>query len=204
MKKFVITIGREFGCNASEVGRKLAAKLGVKFYEKELVEKVAEFMNKNEATIFNPDKKQSKTDQIKYYVNEFNYGATSKYFSSNAVEAQAHVIRQLANQESCIMFGRCADFFLADYDNTINVFLYAPFAYRQQHVSSAYNLTYKDSAKLIKKIDKMRHNWYKYVTGHGRGERTGRDIMINMEKFSVDKVVELICHVLEMNQNGQS
>jgi len=196
MKRFVITIGREFGCNASEVGRKLASKFNVKFYEKELVEKAAAYMNMDETSIFNPDRKKSDKDLMHHFINEFDYGVTNKYFSATAVEAQAFVIRNIANTENCVMFGRCADFFLADYDFALNVFLYAPFSFRQQHVCSAYNLTCKDAGKLIKKIDKKRHNWYKYVTGHGRGERTGRDLMINMEKFNVDEAVELIANAV--------
>ena len=201
MKKFVVTIGREFGCSASEVGRKLAAKLGVNFYEKELVEKASIYMNAGENTVFNPDRKKAEKDLMRHFINEFDYGGTGSYFSESAVKAQAFVIRQIANNESCVMFGRCADYFLADYDNALNVFLYAPLAFRQQHVSSAYNLTLKDAQKLIKKIDKMRHNWYKYVTGHGRGARTGRDLLINMETFTLDEAVEIIMGSLILKFN---
>lgn len=201
MKKFVVTIGREFGCSASEVGRKLAAKLDVNFYEKELVERSLVYMGKDNQPIFNPERKKPEKDLMHHFINEFDYGVTGTYYSEAAVKAQAFVIRQIANTESCVMFGRCADYFLADYDNALNVFLYAPFAYRQQHVSSAYNLTLKDSEKLIKKIDKMRHNWYKYVTGHGRGARAGRHLMINMEKFTVDEAVEIIMGSLMLKFN---
>ncbi len=192
MQKFVVTIGREFGCNASEAGRKLASKLGVKFYEKELVERAAIYEGKDESSIFDLDKKKSSKDLMHHYINEFGYGVSSAYFNSNAIEAQSFVIRDIANKESCVMFGRCSDHFLADYDNVLNVFLYAPFEFRLKHVQSAYNLPQKQASMLIKKIDKLRHRWYKYVTGTNRGERTNRHIMINMEQFSTDDAVDLI------------
>lgn len=192
MKRFVITIGREFGCNASEVGRKLAARLGVKFYEKELVEKAAQIAGMDESTLYDLDRKKSDKNLLYHYVNEFGYGVADSYFSEKAVEAQAYVIRDIASRETCVMFGRCADYFLADYENVLNVFLYAPFDFRLQHVSSSYNLTVPESKKLIKKIDRRRNRWYKFVTGKNRGDRTYRHLMLSMEKFSVDDVVGLI------------
>lgn len=194
MKRFVITIGREFGCNASEVGRQLAAKLGVHFYEKELVVKAAALVGIDENAISNPDRK-IKNDinhMADYYVNEFGYGIQSSYFSEKAIEAQAYVIRQIANSESCVMFGRCANYFLSEFNNTLNVFLYAPLEFRIRHVHEAYKLTQIASEKLIKKIDKKRHSYYKYVTGKNRGDRHGRNLMIDMQMFSVEDAVDLI------------
>ena len=90
------------------------------------------------------------------------------------------------------MFGRCADYFLSEFDFTLNVFLYAPDEFRIAHVSSAYNLDEVGAKKLIKKIDRERHNYYKFVTGKNRGDRHGRNLMIDMNMFSLDDVVELI------------
>lgn len=201
MNRFMITIGREFGCNASEVGRKLAARLGIKFYEKELVEKAAEIAGMDESSIYDLDRKNSEKNMLHHYVNEFGYGVANSYFSERAVEAQAYTIRDIASNESCVMFGRCADYFLADYENVLNVFLYAPFDFRLQHVSSSYSLTISEAKKLIKKIDRRRNSWYKYVTGKKRGDRAYRHLMISMEKFSVDDVVELIFSAAKLRFN---
>lgn len=198
MSRFVITIGREFGCNASSVGRKIAAKLNIKFYEKELVEKAAKVAGMDESSIYNIDGKESKKALMQHYVNEFDYGTTSGFYNENAVEAQASVIRDLAQHESCVMFGRCADYFLSDFDNVLNVFLYAPADYRTEHVSNFYNLSVKESKKLIKKIDKLRRKWYKYATGQDREEINNRHLMINMEKFTVDEAVDIIIKTAQM------
>ncbi len=192
MSKFVITIGREFGCNASEVGRELASKLNVKFYEKELVERAAKIVGIDESSIYDIDRKKSEKDLMKHYINEFDYGTANAYYKTEAVAAQAHVIRDIANKESCVMFGRCSDHFLADYENVLNVFLYAPLSFRMAHVSSTYNLTFKNAKKLIKKVDTLRRKWYKFVTGQNREELNARHLMINMEIFSVEEAVEMI------------
>ncbi len=192
MKRFVITIGREFGCNAKEVGRRLAAKLGVKFYDKELASMAATLARIDESSVSNPDRKESEAERLRHYIEEFGYGASAAFYSQQAVEAQAFVIRRIANTESCVMFGRCADYFLSEFDFTLNVFLYAPEEARIAHVSSTYNLEALDARKLLKKIDRKRHDYYKFVTGKNRGDRHGRNLMIDMNMFSVDDAVELI------------
>lgn len=203
MEKFVITIGREFGCNASEVGKKLAEKLDVKFYEKELVEKAVQIAEMNKDAIYSLDSKKAGKDSLHHYVNEFGFGISKPFFTEKAVEAQAYVIRDIASRESCVMFGRCADYFLTDYENVLSVFLYAPLEFRIQHVSNAYGLSKSDSKKLIKKIDKLRHKWYKFVTGKNRGDKSYRDLMLSMEKNSVDDIVDLIASAVKIRFNSQ-
>ncbi|MCR5723570.1 MAG: cytidylate kinase-like family protein [Treponema sp.] len=192
MKRFVITIGREFGCNAGEVGRRLAAKLGVRFYNKELASEAAAIAHIDENLAVTADRSTSEKDRLRFYVDEFGYGASKAFFTQEAVAAQAYVIRRIANSESCVMFGRCADYFLSEFDFTLNVFLYAPEPFRIAHVSSAYSLDVAKAKKLISKIDRERHDYYKFVTGKNRGDRHGRNIMIDMSMFSVDDAVDLI------------
>ncbi|MGN0728881.1 AAA family ATPase [Treponema sp.] len=202
MKKFVITIGREFGCNASGVGRSLASRLGVKFYEKELVDEAAKIAGIDESAIINIDRKSSRSGGgsqfFEQYINEFGYGVSSQFFTESAVEAQGDVIRQIANRESCVMFGRCADYFLSEFGFTLNVFLYAPLEFRTAHVSTAYGLSAESAARLIAKIDRKRHRYYKFITGKNRGDRHGRNLMIDMQQFSVDNAVELIFHAAQL------
>jgi len=189
MKHFVITIGREFGCNAREIGRQLAAKLNVKFYDKELVDLAAQKAGVSEDVFSNADEHPGIMES---FYTEFGYGATRSFYSGRAIDAQAYVIRKIANTESCVMLGRCADYFLQEFGTTLNAFVYAPLSYRIQHISEAYDLTPREAEKMIKKIDKKRHNYYKFVTGHNRGDRHGRNLMIDVEMFGVEGTVELI------------
>lgn len=195
MKRFVITIGREFGCNAGEVGRRLAAKLGVRFYNKELASEAAAIAHIDENLAVNSDRNAFEKEKLRFYVEEFGYGASKAFFTQEAVEAQAFVIRRIANTESCVMFGRCADYFLSEFDFTLNVFLYAPEEFRIRHISSSYALDEAKAKKLLTKIDRERHDYYKFITGKNRGDRHGRNLMIDMNMFSVDDAVDLIYEV---------
>lgn len=189
MANFVITIGREFGCNAREIGQSLAAELGVKFYDKELVERASRLAELSDSV---KHEKSTVPGIVDNFLTEFGYGITPSYFSYKAVEAQAQVIRDIANTESCVMLGRCSNYFLRSFENVLNVFLYAPISYRIEHISQAYQLKTSDAEKLIKKIDKKRHQFYKYVTGGNRGDRNLRDLMIDVKVFGVESSLELI------------
>lgn len=189
MKRYVITIGREFGCNAREIGRQVASRLGIKFYDKELVDLAAQKAGVNYEFFGKADEAAAVKDS---FFTEFGYGASRSFYSGKAVDAQAYVIRKLANTESCVMLGRCADYFLQEFGTTMNAFVYAPINYRIQHISEAYDLTPMEAEKMIKKIDKSRHNYYKFVTGRSRGDRHGRNLMIDVEMFGVEGTVDLI------------
>src|SRR5574344_374113 len=189
MKKIVITLGREFGCNAREIGRQLAAKLGVPFYDRELVERAAARAGISGDLVSKTKGNGTVEDS---FMDEFGYGSTASFFSEKAIEAQGYVIRELANASSCVMLGRCADYFLEEFPRVLHAFVYAPLEYRVRHISECYNLDRRKAEKLITKIDKKRHAYYKYVTGRNRGDRHGRNIMIDVEKFGISGTVNLI------------
>jgi CMP/dCMP kinase len=178
MKKIVITLGREFGCNAREIGRQLAAKLGVTFYDHELVNRAA--------------LRAGISNEIVQTGDDFDYGMDKSFYTEKAIEAQGYVIRDIANHESCVMLGRCSDFFLSEFPSVLNIFVYAPLSFRINHIAEAYNLDKKAAEKLIAKIDSKRHSYYRYVTGRDRGDRHGRNLMIDVEKFGIPGTVELI------------
>lgn len=196
-KKYIVTISREFGCGAREIARNLASELGVHMYDKDLVDLAAARAGVN-TDLF------KKTDEIVVNKNfstlfkEFGYGSTAAFYSDRAIDAQAEVIRDLANKpESCIMFGRCADYVLREYDDTIDFFLYAPESYRVRHIAEGYQLNLTESAKLIKRVDRQRHNYYKYVTGENRGDRYSKTMLLDVEAFGVDGCVEIMKQAIE-------
>lgn len=195
MKRITITIGREFGCNAREIGRQVAAKLGVKFYDKELVDMAAKLAGVS-ASYYAGE--QENGDIQSSFISEFGYGANKAFFSETAISAQGMVIRKIANTESSVMLGRCSDFFLSEFPNILNVFVYAPLPYRIEHISSAYSLSAAQAQKFIKRIDKSRHKYYKHVTGRNRGDRTGRNLMIDVEMFGIEGAVELILNAIKI------
>lgn len=192
MKKFIITISREFGCNAREVARKTAAELDVKFYDKDLVDMAADRAGISRDSFLDSEEMIDKNAER--LIRSFSYGSSTQFYSDKAVKAQVDVIRDLANKRvPAIFFGRCADYVLREYPNHMNVFLYAPVEARIKHMSDAYGLSRLEAEKLIKRIDRQRHNYYKYVTGKNRGDRDNKHLMIDVSEYGTDLTAEMIC-----------
>lgn len=197
MKKYVVTISREFGCGAREIAIKLASHLGIPLYDKELVDMAAEMAGVN-IDVFKDTDEVVVSKNIGALFKEFGYGSTTQFYSEKAIEAQAQVIRNIANKrESCILFGRCADYILREHTDVVDFFLYAPMEYRIEHISNAYGLDKREAAKLIKRIDRQRHNYYKYVTGKNRGDRNGKEMLIDVETFGVEGSVKMMENAIE-------
>ena len=197
MKKYIITISREFGCNAREIGRTLASRLGVPFYDKDLVDLAAEKAGVHRDVIKESDEVMNRKQNRLF--DEFGYGSSTSFFSEKAINAQAEVIREVADQkEACIMFGRCSDYILREYPNVLNFFFYAPMDWKIKHIARTYELTEKNAEKMIKRIDKQRHNYYKYVTGKNRGDRSGKHVMLDVSVFGVEGSVELLTEAVRI------
>ena len=193
--KYVITISREFGCGGREISRKIASKLGIKLYDKDLIDETAKEAGVNIDVIKTTDEKAGR------FFKEFSYGSSTTFYSEKAIDAQAKVIRKAADAGDCILFGRCSDYFLREYQNCINIFLYAPLEERIKHISNSYKLDIKASEKMIKKVDRQRHNYYKYVTGRNRGDREGKHLMIDVSYYGIDGTADLICKAVKQKFN---
>ncbi|MBU5488491.1 cytidylate kinase-like family protein [Clostridium sp. MSJ-8] len=193
--KYVITISREFGCAARDIGHGISSQLGLKFYDKDMIDLVAQKAGIHVDIIKENDEKVTRT------LKEFLYGSSTNFYSEKAIQAQAEVVREIADKETCVIFGRCSDYFLREYSNCFNIFLYAPLEYRIKHIAEAYGLDEKAAEKMVKKVDKQRHNYYKYVTGKNRGDRDGKNIMVDVSYFGVDGTVDLICKAIKQKFN---
>lgn len=197
MSRYIVTIGREFGCGAREIARGLASQLAIPLYDKDLVDMTASKAGLHVDLVREADENSVKKQ--KRLFSEFGYGSSTSFYSEEAIQAQAQVICDIANkQESSIIFGRCADYILREYPNIISVFLYAPLDFRTHHISEGYGLSEPDAIKLIKQVDRQRHNYYKYVTGKNRGDRDGKNIMIDVSTYGVNGTIELICNAIDI------
>ncbi len=201
MDKFIITVSREFGCGARDIARGLASELLVPFHDRDLVEmtvKKAGISQKDASGFFDEDCMPGNQRSL---WSVFGYGSSDAFFTDKAIEAQKQCIREIAERpESCIIFGRCADYILREHHNVLRFFLYTPVEKRIAHIAESYGLTEKEAAKMVKRIDKQRHNYYKYVTGHNRGDRIDKSVMIDVSCFGSQGTIELMLQALRVFQ----
>lgn len=189
MQTYVITIGREFGSSGCEIGQRLAEKLNIRYYDREILELAAKDMG-----VSVPDAADVEKTIYQREKNIFTkLGYNSQYLASNQlIDAQAQIIRQIATDESCIIMGRCADYILKEFKYHMAVYIYAPMQVRNLHIQSTYGLDHDAAERMITEIDRQRHYYYKYVTGTNRGDRHNRDIVINSDFLGIDGTVDIL------------
>ena len=174
MNHFVVAIGREFGAQGCDIAEKLAEKLGVKLYDRQLVEVSAKDIEGLKTT----------------------YGVGNFYLSTQVLDAQADIIERVAQNESCIIMGRCADYILKDRDDCLKIYIYAPFDVRTKHIAEKYDMSMFSAKRLVRQMDEKRDTYYKYVTGNRRGEHDGKDAMFDSSIMGVDGTVDMLLEMI--------
>ena len=192
MKHFVVAIGREFGAQGCDIAEKLAEKLGVKLYDRQLVEEAAKKLEMDEHTVQKADEVSAKDiEGLKT-----TYGVGNFYLSTQVLDAQADIIERVAQNESCIIMGRCADYILKDRDDCLKIYIYAPFDVRTKHFAEKYDMSMFSAKRLVRQMDEKRDTYYKYVTGNRRGEHDGKDAMFDSSIMGVDGTVDMLLEMI--------
>lgn len=188
---YVITIGREYGSGGRYIGRELAKRLNIPFYDNELLEKVSEesglcvdYLKEND------EKKDSVFAFIGMSDNTNVFTAVQK-----TSLAQFRTIKKLAEEESCVIVGRCANYVLRHHKNVVNVFIHAPLEERIHRAVTYYSVDPKKAKDIIVKMDRKRSGYYNYFTDQKWGHSSNYDLCISSSigiEETVDVIVELL------------
>ena len=198
MEKFVITVARETGSGGHNITRKLSDALGVPYYDRDLLRKASEVSGIHERLFGAADERIGLKEMLsaaeKVYTGELLPPDSDDYVSTrNLFSFQAKVIRELAETESCIILGRCANYLLADRPNVLRVFIHAPIEARQERVAS-YSLAWsqREVSRHIRVEDKRRSAYYRYYTGEEWRDASGYDLSLDSDALGEDGCVEFI------------
>lgn len=201
MANTVITIGRQYGSNGKEIGQKLAEQLHVSFYDKELLKRAAKESGMCEEIFHDFDEKPTNsflyslvTDP--YTAFNFQTGNAEIPLNHKVFLAAFDTIKKIADQESCVIVGRCADYALEDYPNCLKVFIYASKDERVKTVSERLNVKPEKAKDLVNKADKQRSSYYNYYTTKKWGAVNSYDLCIDSGLLGVAGTVELLCDVI--------
>ena len=206
MRNYVITISRSCGSGGSYIGEELAKKLNIKLYEQDILQLASEesgisldlFARTDEELKVNPIFRFSKY----IYRGDLIPPSSSEFTSEeNLFNYQAKVLKELAENESYIVIGRCADFVLKKSDiNLVKVFIYADKQDRIKTESERLSISEKDAENRIDKVDKKRDDHYKYFTGNNRTDMLNYDICLNSSSLSYNDCADIIIDYLKKNQ----
>ena len=202
----IITIARQYGSGGRTVGEMIAKKLGIGYYDKDIIRMASEDIGIHE-TLFGRVDEYSSAKKPLFGKNGIYSGELispqSKDFTSdeNLFNYQAKVIRELAEEESCIIIGRCADYVLKDDPNVLRLFFFAPKEDCIVRVMEHDGITGRDAENKIEKIDKHRADYYKYYTGRDWYDARNYDFCLDTTSMGYEKLVEVVKNFIEVYQS---
>ncbi len=204
MANKIYTIGREFGSGGREVGEKLAQKLGIKLYDKELLQQAAKDSGFCEEIFENHDEKPTNSFLYSLVMDTYSVSGYSAApfldmpLNHKVFLAQFETIKKIAEKESCVIVGRCADYALSDNPDCINVFIHADLDVRIKNVSRNLNITENKARDIINKTDKQRASYYNYYTSKKWGDSKSYNLSLDAGKLGTDNCVEMILKFREL------
>ncbi len=201
--KFVITISRQFGTGGHEIGAELARRLGVKLLDKQILNEVASRMKSVEDAVEkiearNPLWRDDFTNFYRTYMANAEYnGQEQEQTSRKLFKAQADAIRRIADEESCIIIGRCGFDIFADHPNALKIFIHSTMDVRKRRIAEKYDISESDAAAMIVDNDYSRELYTKTFTGRDWKDATNYDISLDVRKFGVNGAVDFLMHCIE-------
>ena len=190
MTKRIITISREFGSGGRFIGEEVAKKLGIKYYDKEIIGQIAkesglapEYIKENAE--LSPKK------------GIFAYAFTGRDITGKSVEdmvyeAQRKVILDLAEKEPCVIIGRNADYILKDRDDVLNVFIHGDMPEKTKRIMGLYNVEEKEAVKMMADTDKRRMTNYNFYTEQKWGKASNYTLSLNSSQLGYDRCEKII------------
>ena len=200
-KKFAITVARQYGSGGREIGNAIADILGIKAYDKELITMAAQKSGMSTDVLTGADEKATNSllytlalGSSAYSASAFNYSVP---INDKLFITQSEIIREAAQNDSCVIIGRCGDYVLRNTGNKIRIFIYAPVEERMKRISIRHpDLSEKEARDLVTKTDKRRINYYNYYTGKKWGSIENYDIMIDSSCLGIPATAEYLAELI--------
>lgn len=189
----IICIGRQFGSGGHEIAVKAADRLGIRAYERDILHLACKYGDLSVKSMEDADEKATNPYLFKT-IHEGNYHVARGLPTSEVLFAlQSHEIKRLAQKESCVFVGRCADFVLRDEDvRLLRVFISAPFELRVERKMAQERLTRDKARHLVRQMDKQRKKYYESYTKMPWGNPEHYDLNLRIGEVSIGQAVQMI------------
>lgn len=193
----VITIGRQCGSGGKRIGETVAERLGVKCYDKELLTLAAKHSGLCEELFETHDEKPTSSFLYSLVMDTYSMGYSNSAYMDMPLNhkiflAQFDTIKKLADEESCVIVGRCADYALADYPHVVSVFITGNDDDRIEYLKHLYKVDTAKAKDIMVKTDKKRASYYNYYSSKKWGDSRSYDLCINSSSVGIDGAVEMI------------
>lgn len=207
MSNLVITIGRQYGSAGRQIGQQLAKDLGIKCYDKELLAVAAKESGLCHELFESHDEKPTNSFLYSLVMDTYSMGYTATGYVDMPINhkvflAQFDAIKKLAEQESCIIVGRCADYALEEYQGALSVFIHAKLEERIKRIKRLYGLTDDKAKDLILKTDKKRASYYNYYSSKKWGDAKSYNLSIDSSVLGIDGSVAIIKSFVDLKKQN--
>ena len=199
-KNVIITISRQFGSNGKEIARKLAQYLDISYYNKEIMEKIAQDMGVC-ADFFkdqNQDENGLFTIESRGLLGLKNIAELS--VNSQIYELASEFIQGISKREDAVIVGRCADYILKENPNVISVFCYSDIKERIKWSIQEYNVPAKQAQKIVQEKDHQRARFYEFYTNQKWGDAKNYAVMVNTSKMTTEETVQMIASLYDVKK----
>ncbi|MEG0378448.1 MAG: cytidylate kinase-like family protein, partial [Eubacterium sp.] len=201
-ERIIITIARQFGSGGKNIGQKLAKALNIPFYDQELIDEGAKESGINPEMA--RELEETPTNSLLYSIASSSFFGTGHFsptvdlpITDRLFLAQSEVIRNFAEEGSCVIVGRCANYVLRDDENTIDVFIHRDFDERVNQVAKIYDLNQKKAEDTVKKVDKKRSSYYSYYSDKNWGQADNYDLCLNSGLLGEDNCVDIVVEFVD-------
>jgi cytidylate kinase len=195
---FVVTITRQFGSMGRPIARQISEKLGIEYYDRDIVEMTSKDLNLPVSAI--SDVEESAKTAFFNMNHPLGMGTTT--IQDSVYSAQKKIIVDLAERESCIIVGRCADHILRDHKNIIHIFIYAPYEARLINCIERLNMKPDEAKKMIASVDKARESYHRHYCGYLMSDKEYKDVMIDSSLLGVEGTCDILTELIRKKFPG--
>lgn len=199
MEPYVITITRQFGSMGRPIARQLSEMLGIQYYDRDIVDMVARKTGLAVSTISREEEKSGS----KWLLMKYPLGKSPIQIQNQIFEVQRKIILELAEQESCIIVGRCAESILRGKKNHIGIYIYAPWEARYENCIHELRMEPKEAAKMIHDVDLARDAYHMRYAGYHPEDVNHQDILVNSAFLGIQGTAELLADLIRKKYGGQ-
>lgn len=190
--RIIINLGRQFGSGGKQVALELGRKLGINVYDNELITKAAESSGFSPDVFMKKDEKRNLFPVSSFFATQ-TFGSPKNYLNGeNLFQIQSSVIRDIAEKESAVIVGRCADYILRDLDCTVDVFITAPRETRISMIMDRMKISREKAEDLIEKTDRKRETYYNYYTFGNWGVASNYDLCVDSSILGIEGTADYI------------
>lgn len=201
---YVITITRQFGSLGRPIAQRMSEKLGIEFYDRDIVDKAAQKLSLPVSKVNEEEESAKKIPTLRNGFARMAYplGKNITETQDKIFESQKNIINFLVEKESCIVVGRCSDFILSEHPKAMHIYIYAPFKDRVKNSVDELKMDEQEAIKMIKAVDEARESYHMHYAGFTPGDKNFKDILIDSSFLGVEGTADFLVDIIRKKFQG--